>query len=148
MYQHKYMFRWSALLALCLSLLVSGCGGQREQTTGGPADLAPTLCHSIYSVGLFYITIENRGDDAGPSTMTIVYNTASPYMSRVRLQVKTPAIPAGNEIWLTVELPTAPGSGDFITPVGIITITADAMYVLPETNRADQTYLTYCQDGR
>lgn len=142
----KKMFRLCILLlALCSMLLVSGCG---SQAASGPADLVPTLCHSIYGVGLFYITIENRGDDAAPSTMTIVYNTASPSMSRVRLQVKTPGIPAGNEIWLTVELPTAPGSGGYITPVGIITITADAMYVLPETNRADQTYLTYCQDGR
>lgn len=141
----KKMFRLCALLfALCAALLVSGCGGQAS----GPADLAPTLCHSIYDVGLFYITIENFGDDAGPSTMSIEYKTASPAMPHVRLLVKTPAIPAGNEFWLTVELPTAPGSGGYLKPVGLVTITADAMHVLPEMNRADQTHLTYCQDGR
>jgi len=146
MYWRKNIFRlWALPLALCLALLVSGCGGQ---AASGPADLAPTLCHSIYGVGLFYITIQNFGDDAGPSTMTVIYNTASPAMPRVRLQVKTPSIPAGNEFWLTVELPAAPGSGDFIKPVGIITITADAMYVLPERDRADQTLLTYCKNGR
>ena len=133
------------LLVLCLALLVSACDGQAAI---GPADLAPTLCHSIYDVGLFYITIENRGNDAGPSTMTVIYNTASPSMPRVLLKVKTPAIPAGNEFWLTVELPTAPGSGGFVKPVGLITITADAMYALPEKHRADQTYVTYCKDGR
>jgi hypothetical protein len=47
-----------------------------------------------------------------------------------------------------VELPTAPGSGGFIKPAGIITITADAMHVLPEKNRADQMLLTSCRDGR
>ncbi|HEY6541297.1 MAG TPA: hypothetical protein VIZ18_10185 [Ktedonobacteraceae bacterium] len=146
MYQYKRIFRLSALLlAFCLTMMVSGCGGQ---AAGGPADLVPTLCHSEYGVGLFFITIENRGDDAGPSTMTILYNTASPHMPRVRLQVKTPDVPAGNEIWLAVELPSASGSRGFVTPVGIITITADAMYVLPEANRADQTLLTYCKDGR
>lgn len=146
MYRCKNVFRSCVLLfALCSMLLLSGCG---EQAESGPADLAPTLCHSIYSVGLFYITIQNFGDDAGPSTMSIIYNTASPSTIPVRLLVKTPPIPAGNEIWLTVELPTAPGSGGFIKPVGIITITADAMYVLPEKNRADQTRLTYCKDGR
>lgn len=143
------MFRLSALLlALCLALLVSGCGGQRGQTSSGLADLVPELCHSEYSVGLFFITIENRGGDAGPSTMTVVYKTASPHMPHVRLQVKTPSIPAGNEVWLAVELPVAPGSGGFLWPVGMITITADATHVLPETNRADQTHLTYCKDGR
>ena len=149
MYRCKSMFRLCALLlALGLALLVSGCGGQRGQAASGSADLVPELCHSEYSVGLFFITIENRGDDAGPSTTTVVYKTASPHMPLVRLQVKTPGIPAGNEIWLAVELPTAPGSGGFIRPVGMITITADAMHVLPETNRADQTHLTYCKDGR
>lgn len=146
MYRCKNVFRVCALLlVLCLALLVSACDGQ---AASGPADLAPTLCHSIYDVGLFYITIENRGNDAGPSTMTVIYNTASPSMPRVLLKVKTPAIPAGNEFWLTVELPTAPGSGGFVKPVGLITITADAMYALPEKNRADQTYVTYCKDGR
>lgn len=146
MYQRKKMFLvCSLLLALCMALLVSGCSGQ---AASGPADLAPTLCHSIYDVGLFYITIENRGDDAGSSTMSIEYKTASPAMPRVRLLIKTPAIPAGNEFWLTVELPTAPASGGFVKPVGLVTITADAMHVLPEMNRADQTHLTYCQDGR
>ena len=146
MYRCKNLFRLCLLpLALCLALLVGGCGGQ---AASGPADLVPTLCHSIYGVGLFYITIQNFGDDAGPSTMTVIYNTASPSMPRVRLLVKTPGIPAGNEFWFTVELPTAPDSGGFIKPVGIITITADAMYVLPEKNRGDQTLLTYCKNGR
>lgn len=146
MYVSKKLFRPGALLlALCLAMTVGGCGGQ---AAGGPADLVPTLCHNEFGVGLFFITIVNRGDDAGPSTMTIVYNTASPHMPRVRLQVKTPAIPAGNEFWLTVELPTVPGSGRYNRPAGIITITADATHVLREKNRADQTYLTYCQDGR
>ena len=99
-------------------------------------------------VGLFFITIENRGDDAGPSTMTITYKTASPRMPRVRLQVKTPPIPAGNEFWLAVELPTMPGSGGIIKPVGLVTLTADATHALPEKHRADQTHLTYCKDGR
>jgi hypothetical protein len=145
MYERKRLFRLGALLlALCLALIIGGCGGQAS----GPADLVPTLCHNEFGVGLFFITIENRGADAGPSTMTIVYKTASPQIPRVRLQVNIPAIPAGNEFWLTVELPTVPGSGAYIRPDGIITITADATHVLPEKNRLDQTHLTYCQDGR
>lgn len=146
MYQHKRMFRLSVLLiALCLAVTVSGCGGQ---AAGGPTDLVPTLCHSESGVGLLFVTIENRGDDAGPSTMTLAYKTASLLMPRVRLQVKTPNIPAGTEIWVAVELPSVPGAGGFITPAGKITITADAMHVLPETNRAKQTLVTDCKDGR
>ena len=149
MYRCKGIFRLNTLLfALCLAMLVSGCGGQRGQASGRPADLVPELCHRENSVGLFFVTIENRGGDAGPSIMTVVYKTASPHMPRVRLQVKTPSIPAGNEIWIAVELPTAPGSGGYILPVGIVTITADATHVLQEANRADQIHLTYCRDGR
>ena len=146
MYRCKSMFRLSGLLAaLCLSVMISGCG---RQLAGGPADLVPEFCHNEYGVGLLFVTIVNRGNDAGPSTMTITYKTASPLRRQVRLQVKTPGIAAGNEIWLAVELPAAPGSGGFIRPVGMYTITADAMHVLREVKRADQTHLSYCEDGR
>jgi hypothetical protein len=95
---------------------------------------------------MLFITIENRGQDAGPSTTTVVYNTNSPQMPRVQLMVATPGIPSLTPIWLAVDLPTVPGTGNFLLPVGKITITVDARRVLPETNRANNVLITSCAD--
>ena len=136
------MFRSSVLLvALCLAMVLSGCGGQ---AAGSSTRLVPVSCNSQSAFGLLFVTIENRGNDAGPSTMTLVYKTTSRLMPQVQVQVKTPGIAAGTDIWVAVELPSAPGAGGLIKPAGKITITVDAMHVLPETNRADQTLVTSC----
>jgi hypothetical protein len=144
MYQRKRMFRYRVLLiVLLIAAIASGCEGQ---TPRGPTDLVPILCHSEPGVGLLFITIENHGDDAGPSTTTLEFNTASPKMPRARLEVKIPNIPSGTDVWVAVELPSVPGTAGFIEPVGKITITADSMKVLRETNRADKTLVTGCND--
>jgi hypothetical protein len=131
------------LIALLIAAIASGCEGQAPR---GPADLVPIMCHSELGVGLLFITIENHGDDAGPSTTTLEFNTSSPKMPRAWLEVKTPNIPSGTDVWIAVELPSAPGAAGFIKPVGKITITADSMKVLRGTNRADNTLVTGCND--
>ena len=89
---------------------------------------------------------ENRGHDTGPSTTTIVYNTNSPKTPQVQLMVATPGIPAATPIWLAVDLPSVPGTGNFLLPVGKIMITVDARPVLPETDRASDVLITSCDD--
>jgi hypothetical protein len=96
---------------------------------------------------MLFITIENRGQDAGPSTTTIVYNTNSPQMPRVQLMVATPGIPSLTPIWLAVDLPTVPGTGNFLLPAGKITITVDSRRVLPVSDRASKVLVTSCDDS-
>lgn len=131
------------LIALLIAAIASGCEGQAPR---GPTDLVPIMCHSELGVGLLFITIENHGDDAGPSTTTLEFNTFSPKMPQARLEVKTPNIPSGTDVWIAVELPSVPGAAGFIKPVGKITITTDSMKVLRRTNRADNTLVTACND--
>ena len=147
MYQNKRMLHSSVMLAIALFIAVT-TGGCNGQAAGGSTDLVPVLCHRELGVGLLFVTIENRGSDAGPSTMTLSYKSASSLVPRVQLQVKTPGIPAGVDIWIAVELPPAPGAAGFIVPAGKITITVDAMHVPPETRGANHTLVTYCKDGR
>ena len=94
-------------------------------------------------VNILFITIENRGNDAGPSTMTVAFATNSPQVPRVRLEVKTPAMPAGAERWLSVDLPFAPGTTSVPEPVGKIMIAVDSGNALPKTKH---TLLTSCND--
>lgn len=92
---------------------------------------------------MLFITIENRGNDAGPSTMTVAFATNSPQVPHVRLEVKTPAISAGTERWLSIDLPFAPGTTGALEPVGKIMITVDSGNVLP---KAMHILLTGCND--
>ncbi|HEY7416137.1 MAG TPA: hypothetical protein VH593_13165, partial [Ktedonobacteraceae bacterium] len=116
------------LLPLIALLLIAAAYGFRKLTPRSPSDLVPILCHREPGIGLLFITIENRGNDAGPSTTTLVFNTAFPSHKSngasppMRLAVQTPSIPSGTDAWVAVELPSAPGAG-FIQPAGKITIT-------------------------
>ena len=94
-------------------------------------------------VNILFITIENRGSDAGPSTMTVAFATNSPQVPPVRFEVKTPAMPAGAERWLAVDLPSAPGTARVLEPVGKIMITVDSGNALPKTMH---TLVTGCND--
>jgi hypothetical protein len=96
---------------------------------------------------MLFITIENHGNDAGPSMMTVDYHTNSPTMPHVHLEVKTPGIPSGSDILLSVDLPLDPHTASFFEPVGKITITVDAGKVLPETDRNNNALVTGCNDS-
>lgn len=145
------MFRYRAglLLALATSVLVCSCGSQAA------TDLEPILCHQEIDagmlkgtgVGLLFITIENHGHDAGPSTAEVAFNADSSQTPRVRLEVPTPAIPAGTAIWIMVNLPINAGTGGFLHPAGKITIIVDARHALPETNRRNNILITGCKDA-
>lgn len=137
------MVRSKYILLILFAMLLTGCAGKPQPIT---ADVVPVACHIEWGVGMLFITIENRGHDAGPSTTTIVYNTNSPKTPRVQLMVATPGIPASTPIWLAVDLPSVPGTGNFLLPVGKITITVDARRVLPETDRASNVLITSCDD--
>ena len=137
------MFRYRLLLALIATVALSSCAWQPH----GPTDLLPISCHTETSVGMLFITIENRGNDAGPSTMTVDYHTNSPAMTHVHLEVKTPGIPSGADILLSVDLPLDPHTASFFEPVGKITITVDAGKVLPETDRNNNVLVTGCNDS-
>jgi len=98
-------------------------------------------------VDLLFITIENHGNDAGPSTTEVAYNTHSSGTPRVQLEVPTPDVPSGADIWITVNLPFEAGTNSLLDPAGKITITVDARHVLPETNRRNNILITDCKDG-
>ena len=137
---------WSRFVLLILfAMLLVGCTGQpRSQQLA--ADLVPVACHREWGVGMLFITIENREQNAGPSTTKIAYDTNWPRMPRVQLMVATPGIPSLTPIWLAVDLPTVPGTDNFLLPIGKITITADARRMLSQTNRADNVLITSCND--
>ena len=138
------MYQFRFVLLILFAMLLTGCAAkaQSRQT----AELVPVACHREWGVGMLFITIENRGQDAGPSTTTIVYNTNSLQTPRVQLAVSTPGIPSLTPIWLAVDLPPVPGTGNFLLPVGKITITVDAGQVLPEIERASNVLITSCDD--
>ncbi len=147
MYQKKSIFRYRVLfLPLIAFLLIAVVYGLRKQAPQGPADPVPILCHREPDVGLLFITIENRGSNAGPSTTTLEFNTNSSTLqsngarSRVRLEVKTSDIPAGAEVWVAAELPSTRGAG-FIQPAGKITITTASL-----TPGISNTLVTSCDD--
>lgn len=140
------MFRYRVLLLSLLALLlIAAVYGLRKQAPRGPSDLVPILCHKELGVGLLFITIENRGKGAGPSTMTLVFNTTVPparsngARPQARLAVKTPSIPPGTEAWIVVELMPAHGTG-VVQPEGKVTITTVS------TNGANNTLVTSCND--
>lgn len=136
------------LVALLATAILSSCSWQTPRSL---ADVIPILCDKQISTGMLkgtgvnilFITIENRGNDAGPSTMTVTFATNSPQVPRVQFEVKTPAIPAGAERWLSVDLPLAPGTTSVLEPVGKIMITVDSGKALPKTMH---TLLTSCND--
>ena len=146
------MFRYRLLLpALVVATLLSGCVWQ---TPHGPTDLVPILCHKEIDrgmlkgtgVGILFITIENQGNDAGPAAMTVAYETYSRRIPRVQIEVKTPSIPAGSDIWISVDLPFAPGTTSILEPAGKISITVDSKNVPPKTMRASNILVTNCHD--
>ena len=139
------MFRHRLLLLVLLGMVLADCGWE-TQAQLAPTDLLPVACHREWGVGMLFITIENRGNNAGPSTTMVVYNTNSSKTPRIQLAVATPGIPAATVIWLSVDLPSVPGTGDFLLPAGKITITVDASRVLPEANRANNMLVTNCDD--
>ena len=139
------MFRSRFALLLLFVILLTSCAG-KARSLQRAADLVPVACHRERGVGMLFITIENHGQDAGPSTTKIVYDTDSPRMPRVQLMVATPGIPSLTPIWLAVDLPTVPGTGNFLMPAGKITITVDARRVLPEVDRASNVLVTSCED--
>jgi hypothetical protein len=139
------MYRSRFVLLILFAMLLTSCAG-KAQSQQIAAELVPVACHSEWGVGMLFITIENRGQDAGPSTMTVVYNTNSPQMPRVQLMVATPGIPSLTPIWLAVDLPPVSGTGNFLLPVGKITITVDAKRVLSQTDRASNVLITSCAD--
>jgi hypothetical protein len=95
---------------------------------------------------MLFITVENRGHDAGPSTMTVAYKTHAPARPYVQLEVQTPDVPAGADRLVMVDLPSIGATGGFLEPLGKITITLDAQKVLPEVNRANNVLVTECSD--
>jgi hypothetical protein len=138
------MFRFRSFpLAFVLLLLLASCGAHASH---GVPDLVPTLCHREPSVGLLFITIENRGSDAGPSTTGVAFETQSPRAPHVRLHVATPAVPSRAEIWVAVELPYAPGTSSFLLPAGNLTITTNAGNASPGTAGAHNVLITACND--
>lgn len=141
----RSLFRYVLVLLALLAMALSSSSAW--QTSHGPTNLLPALCHREPIVGLLFITIENRGNDAGPSTTTVAFDTNLPQVQRVQLQVNTPGIPSGTDIWVAVELPTVPGTAGFLIPPGKVTITADAGKVLPETNRKNSVIVTGCNDA-
>jgi hypothetical protein len=109
-------------------------------------DLVPVACHKEPGVGLLFITVENRGHDAGPSMMTVTFTTHSPGRRQVTLSAHIPAMPSHAQRWVTVDLPSAANTSGFLQPAGNITITVDARKVLPEINRANNMLVTGCND--
>lgn len=140
-------YRNLPLILIMLLFLVS-CN---VHTAGSTSDLIPTLCHkeintgmlSGTDVGILFITIENLGSVAGPSTMTISYRTNSPEKPLAHLVIKTPDVPSHAEIWVMVDLPHAPDGTHFLEPAGNITIT-----LLQESNRTNNRLVTDCNDLR
>lgn len=152
------MFRYRfLLLALFMIVVLSGCGWQAPP---GPTDLIPILCHTESGVGMLFITIENHGNDAGPSTTKITFESNASEEPYVQLEVKTPGIPSGADILIAVDFPLAasaatlsdpalpftPDTARFLRPVGKITITVDSRNVLPETERTNNVLVTDCHD--
>lgn len=138
------MFRYrQLLLALIAAVLLSSC---EWQASHGPTDLAPISCHGEPLVGMLFITIENHGNDAGPSMTTVEFDTNSPKMSRVRLEVKTPSIPSKADRIIAVDLPFVPAATKRVKLVGKITVTADSSKVLPALERKHTILVTSCSD--
>ena len=142
-------YRIGLLLVLATAVLLSSCSSLTA------TDLEPILCHREIDagmlkgtdVGLLFITIENHGSDAGPSTTQVAFTTNSPQTPRVQLEVPTPGIPSGTAIWVMVNLPFNAATNSFLHPAGKITITVDVRHVLPETNRKNDMLITNCNDG-
>lgn len=128
---------------LLATMLLTGCAAQASQ---GPTDLVPVACHKELGVGLLFITVENRGYDAEPSTMTVAFTTHSPGGRQVTLSAHIPAMPSHAQRWVTIDLPSATNTSGFLQPAGNITITVDARKVLPEINRANNMLVTGCND--
>ncbi len=144
-----FRYRLGLLLTLATTLFLSSCDSQ------GPTDLEPILCHKEIDVSmlkgtgvdLLFITIENHSNDAGPSTTEVSYNTNSSKIPRVLLEVETPSIPSGTDIWISVNFPFEPGTNRFLEPVGKITIIVDSKKVLPETTRMNNNLISDCSDA-
>ncbi len=131
------------LLALIAAVLLSSC---EWQASHGPADLVPISCHGEPLVGMLFITIENHGNDAGPSMTTVEFDTNSPKMLQVRLEVKTPSIPSKADRIIAVDLPFVPAATERIKLVGKFTVTADSGKVLPAIDRKHNILVTNCSD--
>jgi hypothetical protein len=144
--------RAKMLLVLCLLLLV--LGGGDAPAPHGFADLVPLFCHQETGatmlrgtgVGILFITIENRGQDASPSTMRVEFATRSIVIPQVRLDVQIQALPAGAERWIMVDIPQVPRGGEFLDPAGPVKISLDVTNAVPEVKWADSTLLTACGD--
>lgn len=141
------------LAATGILIVLSSCS---RQPLTGPANLLPIWCHQETSRGMLqgtgvnvlFVTIENRGQDAGPSTMTIMFDTNSPETPHVQLEVKIPAIPTGEERWIAVDLPSAPETASALEPVGKVVITVSSINASRQTRKVNGTLVTSCHDPR
>jgi hypothetical protein len=136
--------RRSKLLLLLLLLLLTGCSSGNAH---GAADLRPTLCHRESLVGLLFVTVENRGADAGATLLSVSYQVTSANNRQVRLEVQTPPLPAGAETWIAVQVPPLPHGG-YQMPDALVIITADAGNALRENHHDTTVLMTSCQDPR
>jgi hypothetical protein len=132
------------LFALFLMLFLNGCAGQSGH---GSADVVPVYCHSEYGIGIVFITLENHGDNAGPSTMALDYATSISRVPHVHLTVKAPPVPYEADILVMANLPFAPGTGNFLLPAGKITISMDAYHLRSEKSSAGHVLVTDCRDA-
>lgn len=139
------------LVVIAVLLVFSGC---HQHPISGQAHLLPIRCHQEIErgmlqgtgVNLLFITLENRGSDAGPAMMTVAFNTNSSARLRVQLEVKTPTMPAGAERWITVDLPLAPDGTRVLEPVGKIVITIGSTNAVRPEKRANGILVTSCHD--
>ncbi len=139
-----FQYKWLLFVFLAI-MLFSGCTWQNSH---GSADLIPTSCHREFSVGMLFVTVENHGNDAVPSVMSVTFNTSTPMMRRVQLAARTPEIPSQEARTLAIDLPYLSASSSFVLPTGKVTITADATKALSETHRAHTIRISMCSDAR
>ena len=125
------MYRIGVLLLLCLILLIGG--GPTVSAFHVAPRLIPLRCHAETGatmlrgtgVGILFITIENRGQDVGPSTMQITYQTGSSLTPRVTFEKAIQALPAGAYRYIMVDLPRTSQGDGFLDPIGPVTISLD-----------------------
>lgn len=135
-------------LLLVLGLLLFVWGASATPALRVFPNLVPLTCHRESDVnmlrgsgvGIMFITVKNRGQDTGPATMRVEFHTNLPVVRRVRLDEKLQALPAGAYRYFMVDLPRAPRSGNFLDPVGPVTISLSAGRVNPP----DSVLVTGC----
>lgn len=126
-----FPYRASLFLLLCLLFFTWGSPGAPAARVS--PRLVPLLCHRESDaamlrgtgVGILFITVENRGQDAGPATMRLKFATNSPAVPWISLSEALPALPAGAYRYIMVDIPRISAGGNFLDPVGPVTISIE-----------------------